>query len=373
MNRHSRLHSRKSDGTSTKTRTRRISTNKTKSAEPRAEIPVSPVSPVPPSPLPLPLPSLTLPSFPSNSRSYAADGGRPEEQVVQNYTNASAFDILHAPGRGISQQQHFPENVSHFRKDNISGKQFGDAASTTSSSSESGAGDDGSLYATSLDGYCSSSTYPSPPWSTAYLYPADILAVELGDHLTELEAILANDPLHSSMTAECQRKASIADEYVDYERFAQSLEGSLSVSAPVESPFSFQPDEPNRPRSLSLGNPEFTMDYDFSGGAAFDIDNTHPYRPASVRSMTMPTISIPLPDLSTPEIYSNSFSTLSLMPTTGLGLSQPQELYQAYQRRRSVATSNPSYYVPLEQPKFNLFLPWGNSTGLEMREEPALF
>lgn len=249
-----------------------------------------------------------------------------------------------------------------------------ESKSSASSSSASVSGDEGSLCSTSVDGPSVDSHYPSPAF-TAYSPSSG-----LNEHMSDLEAILSNDPLHVNNTAETQRRASMADDFVDYERFASSVEGPLSSSAPAESfaqPNSREPESVTRPRSISQPTfvQGFSMNYDYAAIPEGSVD-THPYRPPgpTIRSMTMPSLPLP-PTARTSYAVGLTYPSLSIMPN-GLGLhSFPPEptLYEAYSKRRAMSTSFavPAFYSPNNH---ILLPPWtGNASGLEYHEPGALF
>ena len=244
--------------------------------------------------------------------------------------------------------------------------------SPCSSSSDSVSGDEGSQCSTSVDGPSVDSHYPSPAF-TAYS-PSG-----LHEHLSDLEAILSSDPLHVTNTAETQRRASMADDFVDYERFASSVEGPLSSSAPPQL-HSREPESVTRPRSISQPTfvHGFSMNYAYASIPEASVD-THPYRPpgATIRSMTMP--SLPLPPVARSSYAVGlTYPSLNIMPN-GLGLhSFPGEptLYEAYSKRRAMSTSSTSATLPaFYSPNHHVLLPpWtGNASGLEFNEPGALF
>lgn len=368
------------------------------SVQPKLE-PTAPRSPVSPAlvahlPLPLPVPTTAggLQSFPAYSRSYTADGGRSQEQLAPSY-DLSPFSQLPPQavalvglGASLGPGPELPP-FSFFGGLDLNeleldlGDATAAAVSPCSSSSESSAGD-GSHRDTSVDGPAVDSHYPSPAFT-------DYSPSGLGGHLSELETLLANanGNYPETIAIDLSRRASLVEEFVDYESFASAIEGPLSTSEPAMSPYlamDYSPLECARPRSYSqptLVHPSFTLDGFNFGDPAVD---THPYRPPTIRSMAMPMVA-PLPkpvtspaaSLPTLSLFNNSFPSLSVMPSHGLGLHQ-QDLYQAYsKRRRSMTIGHNLPVAPTVVAGGNkrysfLLPPWTmNASGMELREEPS--
>ncbi|KAI5480791.1 zinc finger, C2H2-type domain containing protein [Pseudohyphozyma bogoriensis] len=388
LNRHARLHNRKDDAPGTKGRRKRTDSVSSSPKKPALKLATedvvvgAPLSPASPGSFPHSLP-VQIPQFPAYSRPLAPGGLSALPAVGEDHSYA-----------------HFMGGLGLGLKNGIADDPFAAITSAypTSPNSDSSSSEDDD----SRDSYKSASVeveshYPSPAF-TSYSPSA------LHDTMSDLQAILENDPLHASMSASSRAAASAAagvrhDEF-DYDGFAASVEGP-SASAAVSS-FDHLLDASRGlqpyPTPLTSALPNH---FDFSDfGAPADRKksvspptvplppapaNLHPLASLSIPSFTIP-VSAPTPSSQpfspTFPTYASSFPSLSVMPN-GLGLhdSSPDILFEAYLKRRqpppTVTSSTaqlPGFYIPSEAARFQVQAPsWSplSRDGIEKREPGA--
>ena len=353
------------------------------------------------------------PSFPAYSRPYLGDGVGslpldhtflPMPMPVRRFSDVSygtTMPMLHQPTMNRPRANTLaglPEALGSFSLVNSP-----QSSGAVDSDSEDGDDDDDKgLSPPEKDQ--PESQYPSPAF-TSYS-PSDLQR----DTLSDLEAILANDPLHSNNSTLFNPAAqSHPEDGFDFESFAAAVEGpqpgstleDLLAAASPPTPPSVHP----APSLLPHQQPQTHLDFDFSATFAaadrqrrereqqkereqavaqaaaaansnslpsFNIPSFHGHNhpPMQHHQQQSPHLSFPIsssapsyPTAAYASAFSNSFPSLMALPN-GLGLSQNAEpahqaLLEAY-RKRSAAAGNagstssvsvtvgtsPAFYIP---------------------------
>lgn len=389
MNRHARLHSRAEEGgTSPKNRRKRInSVSSNKGTNTKAEAdqqpqqqrevpndrrPPTPLSPNSHSHFNLTLP-VTIPSFPAYSRPLEAGSIGIDMRRHSDASYASIMGGLHLDLGPSS----FPDGP--FGRISNGFDIVASPGSAASSSSEGDESVDGS-YSTSAE---MESQYPSPAFTS---YSPSTMQ----DTMADLEAILANDPLHASMTASSRQHATSQtvvgeNDDFDFEHFAASVEGpTASTSLSFENLVTASRLESAFPSSQAISNSTANstavqpiingLDFDFGEFTAVALPTPIPHRPqhrsmsmssaipsTSRGSMTMPSAmpASSYPSASLASAYASSFPSLSVMPN-GLGLhdASPSMLFEAYLKRKGNGpASTPTSTIPLPTPLPAFYVP----------------
>lgn len=408
MNRHTRLHTRKEeDGPTAKAGRKKKGVSASPATQP-IELKAAPLPP-PASP---PKTSSSLPyqfnipimppSFPAYSRPYLGDGSSlpldnnflPIPMPVRRFSDVAygtTLPSLHNQPMSRPRANTLaglPEALGSFSLVNSP-----ESSGVVDSSEDEDEEEEGNKGLTPSDKDQPESQYPSPAF-TSYS-PSDLQR----DTLSDLEAILANDPLHSNHSSFFHTAlASHGEDGFDFESFAASVEGPqpgstledlLNAAASPPTP----PSARAAPALLPHEQSQSGLDFDFSATfAAADrqrrereqqkereqaaaqaaaiaatsssipsfsipssISFSHP--PIASPSQQSPHLSFPSSSPSFPagayaSAFSTAFPSLMALPN-GLGLSensQPhQALLEAY-RKRSAGTSpsaaSPAFYIP---------------------------
>ncbi|ORY89443.1 hypothetical protein BCR35DRAFT_300630 [Leucosporidium creatinivorum] len=397
LNRHVRLHTRKEEDGPTAKAGRKI--KKGTSVSPASKpIELKPASLPPPAsppktstslPYPFSMPIMP-PNFPAYSRPYVGEASLPLDQTfmpMRRYSDVSYGATLLSLNPPMSRPRAntlagLPEALGSISL--VNSPESSGALDSGSSSDEEDDEKDKTYSPDEKD--LPESQYPSPAFTT--YSPNDLQR----DTLTDLEAILANDPLHSNNSSLFLPSVQPQEDGFDFESFAASVEGpppgstleDLLNAAVPPTPPSAHLKHPMLPHH----QPQTHLDFDFSATfAAADRQRReqqqNQVQTATPASITMPAFSIPAtagtlpaptslnpsqsqqsPHLTFPttsntsyptsafaSAYSTSYPSLMALPN-GLGLTQNAEPHQAlldaYRKRSAppAPPSAPAFYIP---------------------------